>query len=96
MQTKDMLNILNASVMAMKDNLHTYLQRCRALKFTTSINAEFVKSEDEEVRTDPPIWFTTQPFTVYKGSDINDLLSHAQKQLLNRIDTFESNGSVGF
>ena len=79
--------------MAMRDKIYRYVQRCRALKFTMSINVKFVKTDDSSIKTDPPVWFTTQPFPVYKGSDINDLLSCTQKQLLNRIDTFESNGS---
>ena len=86
-------NSLSASVNAMEDRVREFLTTNRSMKFIMSICCVFVKDCDPNVKTQPPICLTTQAFEVHQSTTISKVLDMARKQLVNRIDTFESNGS---
>ena len=93
MRPVDVLNSLNASVNAMEARIREFLTTNRSMKFIMSICCIFVKDSDPNVKTHPTICLTTQAFDVHSSSVISNVLDMARAQLVNRIDTFESNGS---
>ena len=96
METVNTINILNASIFAMKNHIYKFVIENGALKFMLSVYVEFIKCDDSTIKTDPPVCLSTQPFEVYRGSDINDILSRAQKELLDRINSYEKMVRDGF
>ena len=77
----------------MERKIGDYQKRRQALKFTMAIHTVFVKANDPNIETIPPVVLNTQPFQVYAVKDIHICLVSAYKQLVNDIDLFQKNGS---
>ena len=87
------MDLIDASTRAMKNHLDQYRRERRALKFNTSLHANFEKAVDPSIVTIPPAVLVTEQFEVYADTDIEDLLREASKQLQNYIETYEGTGS---
>ena len=93
MQVTEIWNQLNGSINAMYDILNGYLIQKNALKFTCTVKLMFRKAVELDVMTDPPVCLSTQAFSLYFGSNVDETLDLAYKQLRSKIDTFETEGS---
>ena len=78
-QEKDILNILDASIFAMKDKLADYQKKRRALKFNMSLHLVFEKATDETIVTKPPVVLSSEQFEVYADTFIMEKLKNVKK-----------------
>lgn len=46
----------------------------------------------EDVYTDPAVCLSTLAFELYAGRDIHKFLKSSYRQIVSKIDTYESNG----
>ena len=70
--------------------MHTY-----QLKFYFSVHIVFVKAADPNVFTVPPVVLQTDPVRVFLADlfRLDEIFEMDIKQLVEKIDTFEKNGS---
>ena len=90
----DPTSLLQDGTKAMKQVIRKHLHRSEeyALKFYFAVHAVFIKATTD-VKTDPPIVLQTNPYTAYRGTDLDPLLNNAAENLSEKISTFERNGS---
>ena len=84
---------IDESTRAMENHLDQYRRERRALKFNTSLHANFEKAVDPSIVTIPSAVLVTEQFEVYADTDIEDLLHEASKQLQNCIESYEGTES---
>lgn len=90
----DPISLLKYGTKAMKRVIVKHLHRSEeyALKFYFSVHAVFIKGTTD-IKTDPPVVLSTNPYTAYRGTNLNPLLKNAVQELSEKITTFECNGS---
>ena len=90
----DPIMLLKKSTKAMKDIMveHNLAQTMR-MKYTMSVHVTFMKLADPDIKTEPPIVLTTDPTTVWVGTDIDHSLENTAEELIDLIEVFERNGS---
>ena len=78
----------------MKDIIQKQLyEKTLGLKYTTNIHVVFTKSENPEVKTEPPAVLWTDPTTLYLATDLEKCLIDDAKELYNKIEEYEGIGS---
>ena len=68
-------------------------EHTQRLKFTASAYVVFQQATDPGIATDPPVGFTTWPWTVLPATDVHKQLESAYDDIVERIEKFEGRGS---
>ena len=63
------------------------------MKYTMSVHVVFMKLTDPDVKTIPPIVLTTDPSTVWVGTDNDHSIENTAEELIDLIEVYERNGS---
>ena len=86
--------LLQTSTKSMKEIITKHLyDHTKRLKFTMSIHVVFEQATDSEVKTSPPVVLTTDPYTVWSATNLDEVLTEAAKELFDKIETYEGCGS---
>ena len=90
----DSYSLLRAALHAMEDPILKHnAGHTKRLKFTASAYVVFQKAVDPEIKTEPPVGFTTPPRTVLPTTDVQKQLNRAYDNLVVRIESYEGFGS---
>ena len=85
--------LLTASRKAIKNLLLNHLRKHKQFKFRMVIHVNFMKATNSDVKTVPPVCLTTQPYTVWPATDIDEELEEIPRELMKSIEEYEACGS---
>ena len=85
--------LLKKSIMEMEKNLADYIAKNGPVRVNFCLEATFVKSTDDSIRTNPNIMLMTEQFEIFKGTKLTIIFAEAVKQLINRVVDFQNTGS---
>ena len=85
--------LLARSIAAMKEQVIKFLKKQHALNFNMSLHINFEKATDASIITDPPVVLVSEQREVYEDTDVDETLKITTEQLIDRIETYEMNGS---
>ena len=63
------------------------------IKFYVTLEIVFEKSNEPEIKTDPPIYLSSNPFNTTNPTGLNITMQKIYEELYASIETFEKNGS---
>ena len=90
----DPVFLLQEAVKSMKDIIVKHLNdHTKMLKFTMSVHTIFHHGCDPEVKSNPPVVLTTDPVSVYLGTDLDECLQEAARKLMELVENYEGVGS---
>ena len=91
----DKLQLLNSAVFDMMANLDEARRQkhSKGIKFYMSLALTFYQAANPSVITNPAVVFNSEAQEYFEGSDIQQLLENAYRQLRYEIDLYERNGS---
>ena len=92
---KDVFKYLHDAIQYMELTIHNAREtKCsKGIKIVMSLKLNFHQASQVTEISDPAIVFHSEPFAVYAGTDVPDVLKKIETQLLKDIDIFERNGS---
>ena len=87
--------LLHESTLAMSDIiLDTLWTHTKMLKFTMAVHVVYVQGTNPDVETSPPVVLQTDPSDIILVStDMSECLEGMAQELLEKIETYEANGS---
>ena len=85
--------LLKESIMEMEKNLADYVAKNGPVRVNFCLEATFVKSTDDSIRTNPNIMLMTEQFEIFKATKLTKIFVEGVKQLINRVVDFQSTGS---
>ena len=90
----DPVFLLQEAVKSMEEIITNHLyEHTKKLKYTMSIHAIFHHGCDPGVKSDPAVVLTTDPVSVYLGTDLDECLREAAGTLMKLIEEYEGVGS---
>ena len=86
--------LLRAALHVMEDPILKHnAEHTKRLKFTASAYVVFQQATDPEIKTEPPVGFTTWPWTVLPATDVLGQLESAYDDIVERIEKYEGRGT---
>ena len=90
----DPIILLQTAAKAMKEIILKHNNKyTKRLKFTMSIHVVFERGCIPEVKTEPPVVLTIDPYEVYLSTNLDECLHDAAEELFKLIEEYEGCGS---